>query len=41
MIVYPGAKHGFLADYRASYSAEASAAAWPRCLAWFKDHGVG
>ena len=41
MVVYPGAKHGFLADYRASYSAEASAAAWPRCLAWFKEHGVG
>lgn len=41
LIVYPTAKHGFLADYRASYSAEASAAAWPRCLAWFKDHGVG
>ena len=41
LVVYPTAKHGFLADYRASYSAEASAAAWPRCLAWFKDHGVG
>jgi carboxymethylenebutenolidase len=40
LVVYPGAKHGFLADYRASYSAEASAAAWPRCLAWFKEHGV-
>ncbi|MFM8989668.1 MAG: dienelactone hydrolase family protein, partial [Alphaproteobacteria bacterium] len=41
VVVYPGAKHGFLADYRPSYSAEASAAAWPRCLAWFKEHGVG
>ncbi|MBL8701292.1 MAG: dienelactone hydrolase family protein [Alphaproteobacteria bacterium] len=41
MVVYPGAKHGFLADYRASYSAEASAQAWPRCLAWFKANGVG
>ena len=41
MIVYPTAKHGFLADYRASYSAEASADAWPRCLAWFKSNGVG
>lgn len=41
LVVYPGAKHGFLADYRPSYSAEASAAAWPRCLAWFKEHGVG
>ena len=41
LIVYPAAKHGFLADYRASYSAEASASAWPRCLAWFKEHGVG
>ncbi len=41
MVVYPGAKHGFLADYRPSYSAEASAQAWPRCLDWFKTHGVG
>jgi carboxymethylenebutenolidase len=41
IVVYPGAKHGFLADYRASYSAEASAAAWPRCLDWFRRHGVG
>lgn len=40
MVVYPGAKHGFLADYRASYSAEASAQAWPRCLDWFKSNGV-
>ena len=40
VVVYPGAKHGFLADYRPAYSAEASAAAWPRCLAWFKEHGV-
>jgi carboxymethylenebutenolidase len=40
MVVYPGAKHGFLADYRASYSAEVSAQAWPRCLAWFKEHGA-
>ena len=41
MVVYPGAKHGFLADYRPSYSPEASAQAWPRCLDWFKTHGVG
>jgi carboxymethylenebutenolidase len=40
MVVYPGAKHGFLADYRATYSAETSAQAWPRCLAWFKAHGA-
>ena len=41
MVVYPSAKHGFLADYRSSYSAEASADAWPRCLAWFRSNGVG
>ena len=41
MTVYPSAKHGFLADYRPTYSAEASADAWPRCLAWFKTNGVG
>ena len=41
MTVYPSAKHGFLADYRPTYSAEASADAWPRCLNWFKANGVG
>ena len=41
VVVYPNAKHGFFSDYRDTYSAEASADAWPRCLAWFKANGVG
>ncbi len=37
--VYPAAKHSFFNDQRpANYSAEASADAWPRTLAFFKDH---
>jgi carboxymethylenebutenolidase len=40
IIVYPDAQHGFLADYRPSYNAEASADAWKRMLAFFKAHGV-
>lgn len=40
IIVYPGVSHGFHADYRASYNAEAAADGWRRCLAWFRAHGV-
>jgi carboxymethylenebutenolidase len=40
IIVYPGVTHGFHADYRESYNAEAAADGWSRCLAWFRDHGV-
>ena len=40
IIVYPGADHGFLADYRPSYNESAAKDAWARCLAWFKSHGV-
>jgi carboxymethylenebutenolidase len=40
IIVYPGAQHGFHADYRESYNAEAAADGWARCLAWFRAHGV-
>ncbi len=40
-IVYPGAQHGFHADYRESYNAEAAADGWSRALAWFREHGVG
>ena len=40
IIVYPDAQHGFLADYRGSYSAAASADAWPKMLDFFKKHGV-
>jgi carboxymethylenebutenolidase len=41
IIVFEGAQHGFHADYRASYKADAAAGGWARMLAWFKANGVG
>ena len=41
IVVFPDAEHGFNADYRPSYNAEAAKDAWGRCLAWFREHGVG
>jgi carboxymethylenebutenolidase len=38
--VYPGAPHGFHADYRPSYRKEAADDAWSRLTAWFKSNGV-
>jgi carboxymethylenebutenolidase len=38
--VFPGAPHGFHADYRASYHKDAANAAWAKMLAWFRAHGV-
>ncbi|HWB47896.1 MAG TPA: dienelactone hydrolase family protein [Stellaceae bacterium] len=38
--VYPEAQHGFLADYRPSYNADAAKDAWGLMLAWFKKNGV-
>jgi carboxymethylenebutenolidase len=38
--VYPGADHGFFADYRPSYHEAASRDAWLQCLTWFKSNGV-
>jgi carboxymethylenebutenolidase len=38
--IYPDAPHGFNADYRPSYRADAAKDGWARMLAWFKDHGV-
>jgi carboxymethylenebutenolidase len=40
IVVYPGAQHGFHADYRPSYSKEAATDAWARMLAFFKKNGV-
>jgi len=40
IIVYPEAQHGFLADYRSSYNADAAKDGWARMLAFFKAHGV-
>jgi carboxymethylenebutenolidase len=38
--IYPGAPHGFHADYRPSYRKEAADEAWRRLSAWFKSNGV-
>ena len=40
IIVYPGAQHGFHADYRDSYNAAAATDGWARLLAWFRANGV-
>jgi carboxymethylenebutenolidase len=36
IVIYPGAGHGFFADYRPSYNATAAADAWKRCTAFFQ-----
>jgi len=38
--IYPGAPHGFHADYRPSYRKEAADDAWSQMTAWFKKYGV-
>jgi carboxymethylenebutenolidase len=38
--IYPGAPHGFHADYRASYRKEAAEDAWRRMQAWMKKYQV-
>ena len=38
--IYPGAPHGFHADYRPSYRKEAADDAWAQMTAWFKKYGV-
>ncbi len=38
--IYPGAPHGFVADYRPSYRKEAAEDAWHQMIAWFKKYGV-
>ncbi len=40
IVVYPGVQHGFHADYRDSYNAEAAAAGWSRAQAWFRANGI-
>jgi carboxymethylenebutenolidase len=37
---YPGAPHGFHADYRPSYRKEAAEDAWNQMVAWFKKYKV-
>ncbi len=36
IVIYPGAGHGFFADYRPSYNPTAAADAWKRCLGLFE-----
>ena len=38
--IYPGAPHGFHADYRPSYRKEAAEDAWNQALAWLKKQKV-
>jgi carboxymethylenebutenolidase len=38
--IYPGAPHGFHADYRQSYRKEAAEDAWKEMIAWFKKYQV-
>jgi carboxymethylenebutenolidase len=38
--IYPGAPHGFHADYRASYRKKAAGDAWSRMQTWFKKYKV-
>ena len=38
--IYPGAGHGFHADYRPSYRKDAAEDGWKRMKAWFEKYGV-
>jgi carboxymethylenebutenolidase len=40
IVIYPEAGHGFNADYRPSYNAQAAKDGWKRMQAWFEQHGV-
>ena len=40
IVIYPDAPHGFHADYRPSYRADAATDGWSRMLAWLRSHGV-
>ncbi|WP_336958278.1 dienelactone hydrolase family protein [Sphingobium aquiterrae] len=41
LTVYPGADHGFMADYRPSYNEAAAKTAWAAALAWFGKYVKG
>jgi len=38
IVMYAGAGHGFMADYRPSYNATAAADAWKRATGWFDKY---
>jgi carboxymethylenebutenolidase len=37
-VIYPGAPHGFHADYRPTYRADTARDGWAKCLAWFQKY---
>jgi carboxymethylenebutenolidase len=41
IIVYPDAQHGFHADYRPTYDAQAAQDGWRRMVDYFRQYGVG
>jgi carboxymethylenebutenolidase len=41
IVVFPDAPHGFHADYRPSYRADAAEAGWKKLVDWLHGHGVG
>lgn len=41
IILYPETPHGFLADYRPTYTKERAEEGWQKMLEWFRGHGVG
>ena len=40
IVVFPGAPHGFHADYRESYRELAALEGWRRMIAWFHQYGM-
>jgi carboxymethylenebutenolidase len=40
IVLFPGAPHGFHADYRDSYRSLAASEGWRRMLEWFREHGA-
>jgi carboxymethylenebutenolidase len=38
--IYPGAPHGFHADYRPSYRKDTAEDSWNQMQAWLKKYGV-
>jgi len=41
IILFPGAPHGFHADYRGSYRALAASEGWRQLLQWFRARADG
>jgi carboxymethylenebutenolidase len=40
IVVFPGVKHGFMADDRPTYDAKTAADGWDRMTIWFKNNGL-